>query len=91
MVTQLCHFQLLQFNSVTLKETYENVKILLASVKYDEHKWLMCGDLKIIAIIFGQSGYSKFPCFFGTVELIQNIMSEKNGSHENSLGSEYTA
>lgn len=51
-------------HSVTLKETYENVKILLTSVKYDEHKWLICGDLKIIAIILGlQSGYSKFPCF----------------------------
>ena len=51
-------------HSVTLKESYENVKILLTSVKYDEHKWMICGDLKIIAIILGlQSGYSKFPCF----------------------------
>ena len=51
-------------HSVTMKETYENVKILLTSVNYDEHIWLICVDLKIIAIILGlQSGYSKFPCF----------------------------
>lgn len=51
-------------HSVTMKESYENVKTVLVSVKYDDHKWLICGDLKIIAIILGlQGGYSKFPCF----------------------------
>ena len=51
-------------HSVTLKETYETLKTLLTSVKYDDHKWLICGDLKVIAIMLGlQSGYSKFSCF----------------------------
>ena len=50
--------------SVTMKETYDNLKTMLVSVKYDDHKWLICGDLKVIAIILGlQGGYSKFPCF----------------------------
>jgi len=51
-------------HSVTLKETYENVKLLLTSLNYNKHNWLICGDLKIIAMILGlQGGYSKFPCF----------------------------
>ena len=51
-------------HSVTLKETYETLKTLLTSLTYDEHKWLICGDLKVIVILLGpQSGYSKFSCF----------------------------
>ena len=51
-------------HSVTLKETYETLKTLLTSVKYDDHKWLICVDLKVIAIMLSfQSGYSKFSCF----------------------------
>ena len=52
-------------HSVTLKETYETLKTLLTSIKYDEHKRLICGDLKAIAILLGlRSRYSKFSCFF---------------------------
>ena len=51
-------------HSVTLKETYENMKLLLSSLNYEQHKWLICGDLKVIAIILGlQGGYAKYPCF----------------------------
>jgi len=51
-------------HSVTPKETYETLKTLLTSVKHDDHKWLICGDLKVIVIMLGlQSGYSKFSCF----------------------------
>lgn len=51
-------------HSVTLKENYDNMKLLLSSLNYDQHQWLICGDLKVIAIILGlQGGYAKFPCF----------------------------
>jgi hypothetical protein len=51
-------------HSVSLKETHENIETLLSCVKYDEHKWLISGDLKIIAVMLGlQSGYAKFSCF----------------------------
>lgn len=51
-------------HSVQLKETYENMAMLLQSINYDEHKWLVCGDLKVIGILLGQQGgYTKLPCF----------------------------
>ena len=47
-----------------LKETYENLKIVLNKIKYSEHQWQLCGDLKIATLILGQqSGYTKNPCF----------------------------
>ncbi|KYN11421.1 hypothetical protein ALC57_16434 [Trachymyrmex cornetzi] len=50
--------------SVHLKETYENVEILLKVIEYDKHKWQLCGDLKIISMVLGQqSGFIKYPCF----------------------------
>src|SRR5258705_1856737 len=46
------------------KESYELLEHLLKSIKYSDHKWIICGDLKIIAIILGmQKGYTKFCCF----------------------------
>ena len=51
-------------HSVHLKETYHNLKLLLEKVKYAEHKWQVCGDLKVIGMLLGQqSGYTKMPCF----------------------------
>lgn len=41
------------------------MKLLLDRVKYDNHNWLICGDLKIIGILRGlQPGARiKYPCF----------------------------
>ena len=51
-------------HSVHLKETYQNMKMLLTKIKYDEHKWMVCGDLEVLSILFGQQGgYTKYPCF----------------------------
>lgn len=51
-------------HSTQLKESYENVKYVLEKIRYDEHRWQFCGDLKIITIILGlQSGYTKYPSF----------------------------
>ena len=51
-------------HSVQMKETYENMKIILDRIKYAEHDWVICGDLKVLAMLLGQqSGYTKYPCF----------------------------
>lgn len=51
------------FNSVIigqpdhLSENYENVLNLL---KYTDHNWLICCDLKVVALLLGvQEGYTK--------------------------------
>lgn len=47
-----------------MSESYDNMKILLNAIKYNDHNWLICGDLKIVAILLGlQGGYTKYPCF----------------------------
>ncbi|EZA60811.1 hypothetical protein X777_13644 [Ooceraea biroi] len=52
-------------HSVHLKESYENVEILLKAIEYNKHKWQVCGDLKIVSMVLGQqSGFTKYPCFF---------------------------
>jgi len=52
------------FHSVQLKECYTNMKTVLECVAYEEHKWKIYGDLKVICMLLQQqSGYTKFPCF----------------------------
>ena len=47
-----------------MTETYDNMKRLLKTIKYDQHKWLICGDLKVISLLLGQQGgYMKYPFF----------------------------
>jgi len=51
-------------HSTELKESYEDIQLVLNKIKYAEHKWLVCGDLKILTVILGQQfGYTKYPCF----------------------------
>jgi hypothetical protein len=51
-------------HSVHMQETYADMQILLSALKYNDHKWLICGDLKMLAILLGlQGGYTKYPCF----------------------------
>jgi len=46
------------------KESYESMKLLLGKNKYDEFKWKLCGDLKVVALLLGmQFGYTKYCCF----------------------------
>lgn len=48
-----------------MKETYENIKHMLQSIKYGEHQWEICGDLKVVGLVMGlQGGYTKYCCFF---------------------------
>ena len=47
-----------------MKETYGNMKQLLRCIKYDQHQWQLCGDLKVVALLLGlQGGYTKNYCF----------------------------
>ena len=47
-----------------MKESYESIKLLLGKIKYDEFKWKLCGDLKVVAPLLGmQLGYTKYCCF----------------------------
>ena len=51
-------------HAVHLKETYDNMKQLLRCIKYEQHQWQLCGDLKVVALLLGlQGGYTKYCCF----------------------------
>ena len=46
------------------KETYESMKHLLACICYHDHKWHICGDLKVVGLLLGlQMGYTRYMCF----------------------------
>ena len=40
--------------SVTLKESYSTVQMVLQKLCYNEHKWAICVDLKMVKILLGQ-------------------------------------
>ena len=46
------------------KESYENMKLLLGKIKYDEFKWKLCGDLKVVALLLGMQLWYTTYCFF---------------------------
>ena len=49
---------------VTLKENYENIKVVLERLKYCVHQWLICVDLKMVNFLLGQQrGHTKYSCF----------------------------
>ena len=51
-------------HSVQMKETHDSMDSLLTALNYKDHKWLICGDLKVVALVLGlQGGYTKYPCF----------------------------
>jgi len=47
--------------AANINENYENMELLLGKIKYDEFKWKLCGDLKVVALLLGmQLGYTKY-------------------------------
>ena len=47
-----------------LKEKHEHIQKDLELLKYEEHKWIICVNLKMVNFLLGQQGgYTKFPCF----------------------------
>ena len=46
------------------KESYDSISKVLTSINYNNFKWKICGDLKVIAFVLGlQQGYTKYSCF----------------------------
>jgi len=35
--------------AANMKENHESMKLLLGKIKYDEFKWKLCGDVKVVA------------------------------------------
>jgi hypothetical protein len=51
-------------HSVHLRETHDDIRVVMDLLKYHEHNWIMCVDLKMVNFLLGQQkGYTKFPCF----------------------------
>ena len=51
-------------HAASMKESYESMKLLLGKIKYDEFKWKVRGDLKVVALLLGmQLRYTKYCCF----------------------------
>lgn len=50
--------------SLDPKENYEDFKKILKWIKYDQYKWRIVADYKVINILMGlKQGNAKFPCF----------------------------
>ena len=50
--------------STVLKEKYDAIEFVLRQIKYEQHQWPICVDLKMVSILLGQQlGYTKFPCY----------------------------
>ena len=85
-------------HAVHMKESYENVKLLLEKINYEVHQWQICGDLKVIAIILGmQLGYTKYCCFLcewdsrdRTSHYIRNIWPERKMMEPGKKNIKYT-
>ena len=50
-------------HAANMKESYESMKLMLGKIKYEEFKWKLCGDLKVVGLLLGmQLGYTKYCC-----------------------------
>jgi len=50
-------------HSTKLSESYETLKLVLEKIKYHEHEWQICGDLKVIGLLLDKM--SLFPIRVG--------------------------
>ena len=52
-------------HSTLLKEQQGDIRTVIDLLKYHEHGWIVCVDLKMVSFLLDQQrGYTKFPCFF---------------------------
>jgi len=40
-------------HAANMKGSYESMTLLLEKIKYDEFKWKLCGNLKVVAMLLG--------------------------------------
>ena len=74
-------------HSVLLKESYDTMALVLQKLKYCEHNWMICGDLKVIFILLGQQVDLQSTlafCVFGTAGLAKSTGLEKTGPQKTS-------
>lgn len=70
--------------STDTKETYEKMQLILEKVKYVEHNWRLCCDLKVVAMLCGmQQGYTKYMCFLCKWDSRSKTNQYQNHSWEN--------
>lgn len=51
-------------HSVHLREEYNDIKTIISLLKYHEHNWIICVDLKMVNFLLGQQkGFTKYPCY----------------------------
>ena len=51
-------------HSIVLKEQQDDIRTVTDLLKYHQHGWIICVDLKLVTFLLGQQkGYTKFPCF----------------------------
>ncbi|GBM62273.1 hypothetical protein AVEN_264136-1 [Araneus ventricosus] len=51
-------------HSVHLEENYNDLSMILEKINYQEHRWMVCRDFKMLTMLLGQQpGYIKYPCF----------------------------
>jgi hypothetical protein len=55
-------------HSVHLKENDENLKLVLTTVGYTAHDWMICGDLKLCMLLVQQVGYMNYLYFICKLE-----------------------
>lgn len=45
-------------------ESHEKMQLILNTIKYEDHQWMICADLKIVNLLTGlKGGWSKYSCF----------------------------
>lgn len=50
--------------STDTKETHQKFELILIMIDYEKHKWRICCDLKVVAILCGlQERYVKYMCY----------------------------
>ena len=51
-------------HSTVLKKQQQDIRTVMNLLKYHEHNWIICADLKMVSLLLGQQkGYTKYPCF----------------------------
>ncbi|GBM26149.1 hypothetical protein AVEN_233445-1 [Araneus ventricosus] len=47
-----------------LEENYNDLCMILEKINYQEYRWVVCGDFKMLTMLLGQqAGYTKYPFF----------------------------
>jgi len=50
-------------HTVHLRETYDDIKEVINLLKYHQHNWILCVDLKVVSVLLGQRrGFTKYSC-----------------------------